>query len=262
MVQPLGNYPFNTPFYYPLTAGLAALPFSWMIPQLAGASFFGFGSALLAYVVLRDGSYRLPLFISTPFLVSAALAQWSPLMLAASFLPAFSWLLACKPNIGIPLFISRPSKVGMVGGAAFLLLSVFVRYNWPAEWLAVIISPSFHQAPVRINPAGWLLLLSLLKIGTPGGRFLFVMALMPQSFWFYDQLVLWVLPRNRYESWLLTLASWLAYGLWRLNFGWGSPVSGATNPGIYILVLLYLPALAMVLLPEDFVVRAYNKVKS
>jgi predicted membrane protein len=261
VVQPLGDYPFNAPFFYPLTAALAALPFSWMPPELAGAVFFGLGSALLAHAVLQSGSHRLPLFISTPFLVSAALAQWSPLILAAGLLPAFSWLLACKPNTGIPMFISRPTKGKAVAIAGFLLLSLGIRFTWPVEWLAIVNAPSFHQAPIWTNPAGWVLLLSLLRIATAGGRLLFFMALLPQSLWFYDQLVLWALPRNRHEGWLLTVLSWLAYGLWRLNAGWAAPASGENNPGNYILFFIYLPALAMVLLPEDFAVQAYNILK-
>ncbi|MBE0699732.1 MAG: hypothetical protein IH586_22630, partial [Anaerolineaceae bacterium] len=258
MVHLLGNYPFDAPFFYPLTAALAALPFAWMLPELAGALFFGLGAGLLAFAVFQSGSHRLPLFLSTPFLVSAALAQWSPLILAAGLLPGLAWLLACKPNIGIPLFFSHPTRGKSVAIAVFLLLSLGINFSWPVEWLAVFNDPSFHQAPIWTNPAGWMLLLSLMRITTAGGRLLFFMALLPQSLWFYDQLVLWALPRNRYESWLLTISSWLAYGLWRLSFGWGTPVSGETNPGSLILFFLYLPSLGMVLLPEDFAFQAYN----
>jgi hypothetical protein len=122
-------------------------------------------------------------------------------------------------------------------------------------------APSFHQAPVWVHPAGWLLLLAILRSSTKPGRLLLFLALMPQSLWFYDQLMLWLLPRSRGESWLLTISSWLAYGLWRLQVGWDAPVNAARNPGLYILFFLYMPALAMVLFPQDFLLRAYNKGK-
>jgi hypothetical protein len=260
-VLPLGEYPFNTPFYYPFPAALAALPFSWIHLTLAGALFFGLGAGLLAYALLREEGFRLPLFFSTPFLVAAAVAQWSPLVMAAGLLLPLAWLLACKPNIGIPLFLSRPSKLGGIAMLLFFLISLAVRPLWPVEWLRVVNAPSFHQAPVWVNPAGWLLLLAILRYSTRAGRLLLLLALMPQSLWFYDQLMLWLIPRSRGESWLLTLASWLAYGLWRLQVGWDAPVNAARNPGLIILFFLYFPALAMVLLPDDFLFRAYNRGK-
>jgi len=101
-----------------------------------------------------------------------------------------------------------------------------------------------------------LLLFSLLRISTPGGRLLLAMALVPQSMWFHDQLALWLIPRNRDETWLLTVFSWLAYGLFRLQSGWGPPSSGADHPGIYVVGFMYLPALALVLLREPIHIRS------
>lgn len=250
-IRPLGLYPFNAPFYYPLTAALAALPFAWFSPVLAGALFFAVGSGLLAYALLKDEQFRMPLFISSPFLVSAAVAQWPPLLLAASLLPSFAWLLACKPNVGIPLFFLRPSWRGAVTITAFLLVSLVVQTDWVAGWLGAIGGPSFHIAPLFSMPLGGLLLFSVMRVSRPGGRLLLLMALMPQSMWFHDQLPLWLLARNRFETWLLTFSSWLAYIFYRLESGWSTPISGQFHPGIYVIGFIYLPALSLVLLPKE-----------
>jgi hypothetical protein len=249
-VRRLGSYPFNTPFFYPLPAALAALPLAWLPPQLAGAMFFGVSSGLLAYAVTREDGRYLPLFLSAPFLVALALAQWSPLMLAACFLPALGWLLACKPNLGIPVLISRPTWRALVSLAVFGLISLAVRPTWLLDWRTVISGPSFHIAPFLVFPAGWLLLLAAARWREPGGRLLLAMALLPQSMWFYDQLILWALPRSLAQSWLLTISSWLAYLLWWLESDGNQPVSGQTNPGKYIILFIYLPALLMTLFPN------------
>jgi hypothetical protein len=251
VVRPLGEYPFNAPFYYPLPAALAALPLAWLPGALAGALFFGLSAGLLAYAVLDKEPFRLPLFVSAPFLVAAALAQWSPLMLAGALLPAVSWLWACKPNLGISLFVSRPSWWKLAGIAVFGLASLLVLPGWPLDWRAVFFTPTYHRPPLLLGPFGLLLLLALLRWRDPAARLLLAMALLPQSLWFADQLVLWAVPRSRSQVWLLTVLSWIAYGLWRLETGGAPPASGATHPGRYLLWLLYLPALVLVLLPRQ-----------
>jgi hypothetical protein len=256
-IRPVGVYPFNAPFFYPLTAALAALPFAWLPPGLAGALFFGAGSGVLAYLLISLGeAYRLPLLISSSFFVSAAVAQWAPWILAGALTPWLAWFLACKPNAGLPLFLCRPSWRSSAVLGVFLLVSLAARPTWPLSWYRVVSAPSFHVPPFMILPLGWLLLFSVLRISTPAGRLLLAMALMPQSMWFHDQLALWLVPRNRDETWLLTFFSWLAYGLYRLQAGWGPPSSGSEHPGIYVVGLMYLPALALVLLRDPIHFRS------
>jgi hypothetical protein len=258
VIQPIGEYPFNAPFYYPLTAALAAFPFAWLPGVLAGGAFFGVGAGLLAYAILREGCDPLPIFLSAPFLVAVALAQWSPLLLAAYYLsPSLSWLLACKPNLGIPLFFASPSWRRLIPILLFGLASLAVRPTWLFEWQNVFTQPSFHRSPLFVLPWGALLLVSAIRWRRPEGRLLFLMAMFPQSLWFTDQLVLWAIPRTRASSWALTAGSWLAYFLWRMEAGGMPPISGADNPGRYIVLLMYLPALLMVLLPDASLVKKW-----
>ena len=77
-------------FYYPLPAALVAVPFTPFPRWLAGAVFFGLSSGLLAWLITRRSYDQLPLFFSTPFIFAAAAAQWSPFLMAVSFVPALS----------------------------------------------------------------------------------------------------------------------------------------------------------------------------
>ncbi len=70
--------------------------------------FFGLSSAALAYVITRDGLWRVHVFMSAPFVTAALLVQFSPLLMAATFLPAVGFLTTLKPNIGLPLLALPP----------------------------------------------------------------------------------------------------------------------------------------------------------
>ena len=53
VIRPTGPYPFNAGFFYPLPAGIAALPFALFRPAVAGAAFVGVSSGLLAFGLAR-----------------------------------------------------------------------------------------------------------------------------------------------------------------------------------------------------------------
>ncbi|MEW5872279.1 MAG: hypothetical protein AB1894_23655 [Chloroflexota bacterium] len=249
-IQPEGDYPFQTYFYYPLPAALAALPFAGLPAYLAGALFFGLSSGLLAWALLQDGWQRLPLFLSAPYVVAAATAQWTPLIVAAGLLPAMNWLLACKPNLGLALFIYKPNKLGLALGLVFVALSLACLPSWPWDWLAVTKQLAGHPPPFLVLPLGPLLLLAALRWRKAGARLLLGLSLLPQLLFFYDQLPLWLLPRSFRAGLAYSALSWLAYFAWR----WQGidPHTGEIllQPVQYILALVYLPALLMLLWPE------------
>lgn len=248
-IQPEGDYPFQTYFYYPLTAALAALPFAGLPAYLAGALFFGLSSALLAWALLRHGWQRLPMFLSAPYVVAAATAQWAPLIVAAGLLPALNWLLAGKPNLGLALFIYKPSKTGLALGVGFVALSLAWLPSWPWDWLAGTRQLAGHPPPFLVLPLGPLLLLAALRWRKARARLLLGLSLLPQLLFFYDQLPLWLLPRSLRASLACSGLSWLAYFAWR----WQGldPHTGEIilQPDQYILALVYLPALLMLLWP-------------
>jgi hypothetical protein len=247
VIRPNGEYPFQTYFYYPLPAALAALPFAGLPPYAAGALFFGLRSGLLAYGVTRDGWSRLHIFLGAPYWIALAVVQWSPLMIAAALLPGLEALLLCKPNIGLPGFIYRPNWRGLAGMLAMLGLSLLVLPGWPLDWLEVTRSLKGHPPAALILPFGPLLLLAGLRWRTPNGRLLLSLAVVPQLLFFYDQLLLWLIPASLAQGLALSGLSWVAYFAWRLTGL--DPQSGAilTQPTQLILALVYLPALAMLL---------------
>ena len=248
-IRPEGEYPFQTHFYYPLTAALASLPFIGLSAYLAGALFFGLSSGLLAFALLKDNAKHLPLFLSAPYFVAAATAQWSPLIVAAGLMPALSWLLSCKPNLGLAMFVFKPGRTSLALIILFLGFSLALLPSWPLDWLSLVRELAGHPPPAFVLPLGPFCLLAWLRWRRPEARLFLALSLFPQLLFFYDQLPLWLLPRSFKTSLLYAALSWLAYFAWRWQGV--SPQSGEilVQPTQYILALVYLPALVILLWP-------------
>jgi len=95
---------------------------------------------------------------------------------------------------------------------------------------------------------GPLLLVALLRWRRPDARLLLVLACVPQSFLFYDQLPLWLIPRTRLQSATLSLLSLV--GLLLANQSLPANATTAQVSQNYwpmILATCYLPALAMIM---------------
>lgn len=251
-IQPSGEYPFQTYFYYPFPAALAALPLAWLPPYLAGALFFGVSSGLLGYAVSKEGWKWMSIFLSAPYWVALGVAQWSPLIVAATLLPWLGGLLLCKPNIGLAGFLYRPTVRSLVSMLIFGLISLLILPSWPLDWLRVTRHLEGHPPPALILPLGPLLLLSLFRWRSPNGRLLLALSIIPQLLFFYDQLLLWLIPASLAEGLVFSGLSWVAYLGWR----WVGvdPQTGAvlTQPTGFVLGWIYLPALLMVMLPAGY----------
>lgn len=250
-LAPYLPYPFDAPLFYPLPALLAALPFVGLPWELAGALFFAVGSGLLAFGVARRAPYLLPLFISAPYYVAATVAQWSPLVMAAAFLPLLSPLALCKPNVGVVALLRRRTPLGLALLAGTALLSLAVMPSWPIEWMANLrLAGPQYRMPLAVLP-GPLLLLAFWLWRERDGRLVLVLCLLPQRLWFYDQLPVWLVVRGWGESLSLVASSWVGYTLWRLLPD-GDTRAG-TSPetaGPWVVLGIYLPALALLLLRE------------
>jgi hypothetical protein len=139
-----------------------AFPFSFLHPNLAGAVFFGVSAALLAFAVTQEGYHRLPLFLSAPFFVAAALAQWAPLVIAAALLPSLQWLAIAKPNIGLAALVYRPTWLGWGLSAAFGLLSLVILPGWIWNWR--------DSLPAADHPPPFLVSACFVLAGSPAWR--------------------------------------------------------------------------------------------
>ena len=228
---------------YPMPAYLLLLPFAVFPLGVAGGLFMGVIAGCAAWGVARTGIERLPLFLSAPFLLALSLGQWTPLMVAAALIPALSGAIVAKPNVGLAVWVARPSLVAALTGAVVLAVSLLVLPRWPLEWLANMSGRVEKFIPV-LRPGGFLLGLSLLAVRRPEGRLFTSLALIPQALFFYDQLLLWLIPRTLRQSMVLSLCSLLLFLTWRARLKPGDYEVQLAVPYAYA---LYGVALAILL---------------
>lgn len=233
--------PYDTPLeQYPLTAGLLALPFVRLRPELAAGVFWGISSALLAFGLTRTGYIRLLIFLAYPYWAGMLTVQWSPIIAASAFFP---WLLPvtmAKPQIGLPVFATKLSRNGLLACIALFLASLAISPIWPLLWIRQRGNYQ-HFFPILVFP-GLLVVLALLRYRSRDAQLLFVSSLMPQR-WFFDSFILWLIPLSRREIVWTVFFSWGA-GIWR----WYHTPQSLSEVGRYTVILFYLPMLAVVLL--------------
>jgi hypothetical protein len=263
-VIPRGNYPFDQYFYYPIIAAFFSIPFTWLPDQLAGAAFIGVTSGLLAYVLARKDRWRLGLFLSAPAFVTIYTAQWSFLIAAFLLIPQFQFLLLCKPNIGMAAFLYQPTIKGIISILLGIGISLIFFPTWVMDWLRTLsYTARFHIPPVF----SLLILFSvfcLIKFKLPEGRLLMALLIVPQALFFYDQLLLWFVPKTSIELWGFNLLSWIGYIIWRIQLK-GLPDTGQFVPTAkpFVLWFIYFPAIIILLLPDihNLLITLLGKIK-
>jgi len=248
-IRPVGAFPYDAYFKYPLPAALVAMPFAWLPAEAAGALFIGLSTGLLVWALTRDGWERLPILLSGCFMSAVKSAQWTPLLAAALVLSPWTLGLGVvKPNLGVPMFVARFSWRGLALAFALLVLSLVVQPGWPVEWLRVLRGglEAHYRAPVAggsgLLAAGPLLLLALLRWRRPEARLLVALACVPQVPTFYDQLFLLLVPRTFRESAIAALLSAAAYA-----YLFSQPSLTHDRVATWILFTVYAPALFIVL---------------
>jgi hypothetical protein len=233
--------PYDTPLeQYPLPAAFVALPFLRMPPELAAAIFYGVSSFLLALGLTRTSYYRLRIFLAFPYWAGVLTAQWSTIITASAFFPLLLPVTMMKPQVGLPVFLTRVTRRGLVACLVLAALSLIVLPRWPLLWLGQAHNYE-HFIPILVFP-GPLLLLALLRYRDRDAWLLLLAALMPQR-WFFDAFTLWLIPKSRREILPTVLLSWGA-GIWR----WYHLPANFTEVGRAAVIFLYLPMLAVILL--------------
>lgn len=145
-----------------------------------------------------------------------------------------------KPQVGLPVFLTRLSRRGLLACLFVGALSFAVMPQWPLLWLRQTHYYE-HFVPLLIFP-GPLLLLALLRYRDRDAWLLLLAAIMPQR-WFFDSFTLWLIPRSRREILLTAFLSW-GSGVWR----WFHQPANFTEVGRLAVIFLYLPMLVVVLL--------------
>jgi hypothetical protein len=233
--------PYRSPLQlYPLTAAWFGLPFVHLRAEVAAGFFYGISSALLAFGLSREGYHRLLVFLAYPYWAGILTAQWAPLIMASAFFPLLLPATLAKPQIGLPVALTRASRRGVLAALVLGLLTVALMPHWPLLWLRQL---GHYQrfVPLLVLP-GPLLAAALLRYRERDAVLLLLMAVMPQR-WFYDTLILWLIPKSRRQILATVAFSWGA-GIWR----WYHIPHSFTEVGRWTVLFIYLPMLAVVLL--------------
>jgi hypothetical protein len=229
---------------YPLPALLITVPFTVLPLPIARGVFAALGTIVFTWVITRRHKWTLYFLLSGSMLWSWVVVQWPPLLIAAILSPACSWMLAVKPTTGFALWSAWPNRKAVVGGLLFVGLSLLVRPSWIPEWLASVARTP-HE-PHLLRPAGFLMLLGLLRWRRPEGRLLAILSLVPQTTALYETLPVALVCRNRPEAAGFAGLTMLAHVLYQLGPQGPWPV-GAIYQWWVMLLLIYLPATVLVL---------------
>jgi hypothetical protein len=225
---------------YPLPAALFAVPFSWLPRGAAAGAFFGTSSALLAFGLTRNGFRRLLVFMSYPYWAALITAQWTPLLAASACFQLFLPVTLAKPHIGIPVAGVNLSRRGLLFSVLVLAASFVISPTWLREWVGQLSSYQ-HFYPILVFP-GILLALALLRYRERDAQLLLLASIVPQR-WFYDQFILFLIPKSRRELVYTTGISWIP-GIWR----WFHTPRTMSEVGLWAVLWLFLPMLMTVLL--------------
>jgi hypothetical protein len=239
--------PFQAPLLYPLPAILVATPLSWFPLPVAVGTFVAMSVFLLSYTLTSRNWEPLICLASAPLILAVLLGQWSPLLTAAALLPAGGVLATTKPNLGLALTVYRPTRIGILGSALFLALSIWVLPTWPRDWLHSLSldqQSGTHVAPI-MTPLGFALALALLRWRRPEARLFIAMACVPQLLFFYDQLPLLLVPSTKGESYAVIIPSSVAFLVWLL-VGHGHE-SGPRVAEWCVMLSIYVPCLIIIL---------------
>jgi hypothetical protein len=247
-VGPGRTFDWPYPLLYPLTAVLtlapiASLPLRWVDPLFVAA---GFGLYTWAVTASSLRAPALIALISLPALMTLQTSQWSLLVTGAALVPALGFLLVAKPTIGLALFAANPKRTTAIGCALFLILSVVVWPGWIRDWRATFATAPHIIAPI-MRPGGVLVLLAFAKWRRADARLLVAMACVPHTTAPYETIPLFLIP----ETWGEAIALWslaiLAYVGQHAMGPYASQNDYWESGAKWIVLLMYLPSLAMVL---------------
>lgn len=255
LLQGENPYPISTqwyhfwPLYYPLPAVLLAVPFTILPVELARPIFDSILGCMFAYALWRTrGPYALLALFSGAYLFAMRQGQITPLIVAASLVPVCGSLLVLKPNMGLALWLSRPTRHAVIGGIVLLAASLVVLPSWPRDWWIALHGNSAHLRPPIVRPFGFLLLLAALRWRTPEGRLLAALALIPQNTLPHELVTLALIPANLVQMAIYVVGTWVTLAVTAtVQSGRPDLTEVVTRVWPVLLTTVYLPMLWLVL---------------
>ena len=148
-----------------------------------------------------------------------------------------------KPHIGLPVALTNLSRRGVLLSLGGIAISIAVMPSWPQRWFSQLGGYQ-HFFPVLVFP-GVFILLAGLRYRERDARLLLVASLVPQR-WFYDPMILFLIPKTRRELIFTLGISWIV-GVWR----WFHNPHSMAQVGLWSVLGFYLPMLAVVLFRSD-----------
>jgi hypothetical protein len=240
--------PWTFRLLYPLPAVLLAVPFVPIPSPYAPALFAAVLSGILAAVAAARRPAALPVFFSASWLAAVATAQWSPGLLAASFVPWLGVVLVAKPNVGLAVFAAsrtrRDALIYVALASTLVGLSFIVEPGWFTAWRDATRGISYIR-PVAFSFAGAPLLMAAARWREPEARLLLALSIAPINPALYEGVLLFAIPRSMIGALLLVAGSWVAVFATR-----AVPGTDFVAVGRAVTICMYWPALALVLMPR------------
>lgn len=251
---PRDAMPFGGGFIYPWPASYVGMPFAMLSPVVGGSLMVGVTMGLAAFAVTREHWWRLLMFVSGPAFMIASSVQWGGLVMTSAFFPPLIGLVAAiKPSALAALAyqqrwvdVAKAVTIGLL----LLVVSLAVAPHWPIDWIHATRASTVARQYV-IPLASWVgapMILALIRWRRPEARLLFCLAVLPQTTFLYDQLLVLLVPRTRAEMLVAVTCSLLV--LVAPYFIVFDRTTTATLIRAYlplVTVGVYWPALAMVL---------------
>jgi hypothetical protein len=225
------------------------------MPVVAARAVFSATSGAALGWALADGPvWRRAVFVSGAWMFAVIAGQWAPLFLAATFLPQLAWAAVAKPTSGLAAVAgtSRWRRLGpaAVAGASLVAISLAVMPSWPLAWWRATQSAS-HVRPLVSSALGLPLLAAGARWRRPEARLLLAIALLPQNPGIYETVLLFAIPKNGFQAAYFVLASWAVAILAPAASSFGDFAQFADAMRSILLLTMYLPALAMVLVRSN-----------
>jgi hypothetical protein len=247
LIGPTGEFWYGWKMFYPLSAPVSVLALGLLPLLWARVVFSAVSGALLAYLVTREGWYRLCLFLAPAYLLHLVWLQWSVLLVCALFVPWFGWFGAVKPNVGIPYAVGQKSWTDAIRYAAMaavpLVISFILQPTWLASWIAILREwPG--GTPTVLLPGGFLLLLAATRWRRWEGRLFLLLICIPQTPGPMSALPLLLIPKTLQGMLLLAILGFGSRG--SVPFILPADETFLSNLraiGLWTMVTCYFPAL-------------------